>query len=371
MISREELPSFSTERFFMLSEFHLNSHSIRFVADLHDSDESTPETVDTSTAGSMMEEFQNENESFPPYLIFYVLWRPDMSTDASAFITNNLLPAVRVIQSHVDIALSDDEKKKKLPNSPSSGRLCDAEIEASPSRELDSLTGSLSSSENGKTRLYLVVERNCPFRREARAGDTNTTEPTQESEVRASQFEAETKLAEKLAKHVASHEELRFLLQGITIGIANHKRAAPGLDGCLDVVNFGARDRRTIGRDVRSHVGLISMVPEDLLGLDEQGETDGVQNVLQTRISTEWNGKGNLKSFGYRAHAMWRRDSGLPPQSAEFPLKEGKRRLSGTRRMGRLDEELESFPLDLILNIGAFLLIAYYVWQGLTNGGVH
>lgn len=369
MISREELPSFSTERFFMLSEFHLNAHSLRFVADLNDSDEVTPETVDTnsSSGGANLEEFHNDTDSFAPYLIFYVLWRPDMTRDVNALTSEVLLPAVRNIQSVVDISLSGEEKKRTrsdLPSSPSFGRLPISEAEPdSPARELDSVTGSsFCSAENGKTRLYLVVDRTVPFR------DEGGAEVVARSASRESQFEGETKLAEKLAKHVASHSHLRSIFQGITIGIANHKRAAPGLDACLGVINHGARDRRRIGRDVKSHVGLIAMAPDDLLGLDEEGETDAAQNVLQTRINTEWNGKGNLKSFGYRAHTMWRKDLGLPPQSPEFPLTEnGKRRTSG-RRLGRLDEELESFPLDLFLNVGAFLLIAYYVWQGLING---
>ena len=175
-------------------------------------------------------------------------------------------------------------------------------------------------------------------------------------------------LAERLARHIASHPQLRSLFEGITVGVANHKRAAPGLDACLDVINLGAHDRRKIGRDTRSHVGLMALSADDLLGLDEGGETDAAQNVLQTRISTEWNGKGNLKSFGYRAHSMWRKEFGLPQQPSDIPLSENKRRIP--RRMGRFEEEfgrLDSFPLDLLINIGAFLLIAYYVWKGVVG----
>ena len=188
MISREELPSFSTERFFMLSEFHLNAHSLRFVADLHESDDVTPETVDTDRS-STDEVFQHETNDtgFAPFLIFYILWRPTMTRNVAAFTSDVISPAVRKIQSLVDIALSDEEKKRsrsELPGSPSSGRLSALEESEpdNPSRELDSVNGSFCSAENGKTRLYLVVERTVPFQ-----GNDDT------EETRKSQFEGETR----------------------------------------------------------------------------------------------------------------------------------------------------------------------------------
>ena len=115
MISREELPSYSTERFFMLSEFHLNSHSMRFISDLEKSVEITPDTVETvpTASTSFMEEFNSETEAFPPYLLVYVLWRPDMTTSVHNFTDSVIVSAVTRVQSHVDIALSDEDKKPR------------------------------------------------------------------------------------------------------------------------------------------------------------------------------------------------------------------------------------------------------------------
>ncbi|CAB9518903.1 expressed unknown protein [Seminavis robusta] len=386
MISREDLPSFSTERFFMLSEFHLNAHSIRFVSDLQDdftipSSSNDDSDVDTS---AVLEEFKNGTDSFPPFLIFYILWRPDMTKSAEAFASEHILPAVEAVQSHTVIAPSEEEKKKARSGdgttTPTNGCRTptgDQEKESDfAGREHDSVTSSSLSSltENRRTRLYLVVERTNPFQDDDDDNDdgkdqsTSPIEMQQKHEKQQQHFESETALAENLARHMASHSRLRSVFHGITIGVANHKRAAPGLDACLNAINFGARDRRKISRDAKCHIGLICLTPNDLLGLDKDGETDAAQNVLQTRISTEWNGKGNLKTFAYRAHAMWCKDFGMPLHSADFPLAEGKRR-SG-RRLGRLDEELErrfdSLILD-ILNFGAFLLITYFVWKGLAG----
>ena len=416
----------------MLSEFHLMAHSVRFIGELQDCDEVTPETVETCASPSSQGEdgfatlgpshsggsgnaAAEEDTSFPSYLLLYVLWRPDMTTSVTNFTNDVILKAVEKMQAHhVDIASSDEDKRRSrdsnLSKSPSRMSLnsnnetaataaaaatttttttTDQSQSQSQSQEFntnssrdfdrDSVTGSSLASENGKTRLYLVVERTIPFQsrqdnnenktdddnNDINAENNDSFNPDTEKDQQRRQFEVEVALAERLARHIASHPQLRSVFEGITVGIANHKRAAPALDACLNVINIGARDRRTISRDAKSHVGIISWSSDDLLGLDEEGETDAAQDILQTRISTEWNGKGNLESFGYRAHAMWRKDYGLLPQPSDIPLSENKRRVP--RRLRRLEEDFESFPLDLLLNLGAFILIAYYVWKGLVD----
>jgi hypothetical protein len=373
---REELPSFSTERFYMLSELHLNAHSMRFTSDLlHQEDVFAMENTDAD-ASALVEELQHGTDGFPPFLILYVLWRSDMTTSVDAFTSEFILSAVEIMRSHVDLASSEQEKRRPPRGdvSPAGG---DSTIETennNTGREHDSVTSSSlsSSTENRKTQLYLVVERTVPFNDDDDdAGDASTNKmPLPEAKTQAKHhFEFQTKIAECLAKHIASHSKLRSLFQGITIGVANHKRAAPGLDACLNAINFGARDRRKHSNHAKCHIGLICRAPADLLGLDKDGETDGAQNVLQTRISTEWNGKGNLKSFSYRAHAMWCKDFGMPLNPPDFPLQEGIKRRN-SRRLGRLNEELERLdaaPLDLLLNVGAFLLILYYVWKAFVG----
>jgi hypothetical protein len=390
---REELPCFSTERFFMLSEFHLNAHSIRFTSDLlqHDDGSFAMEKTDADKS-VLVEELQHGTDGFPPFLILYVLWRSDMTTSADAFTSEFILSAVETMQSHVDLASSEEEKRKP-PRGDVSTCPCDNTIETdnnnisnkdnsnnnnnnsnnnNTGREHDSVASSSPSSspENRKTQLYLVVERTVPFDDDNHAADsiTNKMALVEAKRQETNHFEAQTKIAECLAKHIASHSRLRSLFQGITIGVANHKRAAPGLDACLNAINFGARDRRRYSKSARCNIGLICRAPADLLGLDKDGETDGAQNVLQTRISTEWNGKGNLKSFSYRAHARWCKDYGMPLNPPDFPLQEGIKRRNS--RLGRLDEELERLdasPLDLLLNVGAFLLILYYIWKAFVG----
>lgn len=366
VINREELPSFSTERFFMLSEFELNSHSVRFIPDLQDQDECTPETIDSASTDEVELNSYTEADAFPPYLLVYVLWRPNMTTSVSAFTANVIMEILNKIQTMVDVSLSDEDKKRTRdgggPMSPSRFQN-DPEFDTSPVREQESVSNSsLSSLDNGKTRLYLVVDRITPYKE-----TTIDAIDDEKGNQRQRLFEVETKLAESLARYVATNSRLRSFFQGITVGVADHERAAPGLDACLDAINCGAKDRRTVGRDCKSHVGIIALSSDDLLGLDEEQETDAAQGILQTRISTEWNGKGNLKSFALRAHSMWRKDYGLPPEPSEFLVDAKKQRRTG-RRLSRLDEELErldKFPLDTLLNFGAFFLIVYYVWNGL------
>jgi len=389
MISREELPSYSTERFFMLSEFHLTAHSIKYISQIQDVDEkrTPPEAVDTSATPSVeVLPHESTTDSFPPYLLFYVLWGPDMTTSVTDFTDEIITKAVEQLQSHhVEIALSDENKKRTrdVPKSPSKTSLNESDAQDT-SREQESVSenASLDSEDSGKTRLYLVVDRIVPYhsktntKTKAKQDDSNTkidkdeaeARKKEEREIQQRQFEVEVDLAERLARHIASHPKLRSLFHGITVGVANHKRAAPGLEACMDVVNLGAADRRKFGRDTRSHVGIVTMSDEDLLGLDEEGEADAAQDILQTRISMEWNGRGNLQSFAFRAHAMWRHDFGLPPQpSDDYALTPNKRRIP---RRASQQGELKAFgfiPLDLLLNIGAFLLMAYYVWKGVVG----
>ena len=340
-----------------------------------------------------------------------------MTTSVTNFTSDVILKAVERMQAHhMDIASSDEDKKRSrdsiMQKSPSrvsltgdnetsvgpeaaaaastttttttTGQPHSQEFNTSSGREADRDSVTISSSasaENGKTRLYLVVERTVPFQKENNSNSDDKTNDNcsssnsddaacvnEKKEKQRRLFDVEVALAERLARHIASHPQLRSVFEGITVGVANHKRAAPALDACLNVINVGAKDRRKVHRDAKSQIGIISWSSDDLLGLDEEGETDAAQDILQTRISTEWNGKGNLESFGYRAHAMWRKEYGLLPQPSDIPLSENKRRIP--RRIRRLEEDFESFPLDLLLNLGAFILIAYYIWKGLVDDDV-
>jgi hypothetical protein len=203
-----------------------------------------------------------------------------------------------------------------------------------------------SSDSRPKASLYIVVDRLMPV-----DSDQDEHDEMEESEnahsdtnsARQSHVHQE-ELAERLARTVASHPLLRTVTQGITVGVSNHVRAAPGLEACVQAITVGATDRRRLGHQSlprtasitsgpvlpspvatappqfatldskKSLLGLVAVTPSDLLGLQDATVTDAAQGVVQSKITAEWNGCGDLHSFAARVHSQWRNVHGLPPE---------------------------------------------------------
>jgi hypothetical protein len=254
IVSTEPLPSYSSERFWLLSEIEMKAHPICFVC--------------------------QENPSVPAFGILYLLWKPDVNATTFA-----------------DIVLENVVKLERLI-----GPQEEAKIEQDHS-------------------LYIVVDRVNP----------TTVDSHQEEE---------ELLAYDLAKHVASHPKLREACEGITIGVSNHERAAPGLAACVDAVALGSKDRRHHSGESKSLVGIVTDDRSSILGLDPT-EADAVQGVQQKRITAEWNGRGNLKSFAWRAHSSWCRLNGLPPAQEYYERRKIPRRLSNGGAYIFLEEDDE------------------------------
>ncbi|OEU20262.1 hypothetical protein FRACYDRAFT_236335 [Fragilariopsis cylindrus CCMP1102] len=158
-------------------------------------------------------------------------------------------------------------------------------------------------------------------------------------------------------------------------GIVNHPRAAPGLESCLDSIMIGSKDRRRIQKrqrqrrrrlvldsgssnrlvdsgssnescgtsngindnlktrstttgsfnnDDKSCITMVCNCLDDLIGFDEEGETDAVQNVFQSRSSSSFYSQEDFDSnenehehehehdeppileFAENAHQYWR-----------------------------------------------------------------
>lgn len=127
----------------------------------------------------------------------------------------------------------------------------------------------------------------------------------------------------------------RSIVDGITIGCTNNVRAAPGLEAALSAISHGAVERRRLVRaagcqscqgtivdtmttrgnsdnhnvsddPTRSLIGIVSLRPDDLLGLDLERETDAAQGCLQSVTKAEWKGCGDHISFASRAHEEWK-----------------------------------------------------------------
>ena len=192
------------------------------------------------------------------------------------------------------------------------------------------------------------------------------TQTIEEQEQHHHKIEIQT--AEKLARAVASSTFLRNRIDGISIGITSDtRRAAPGLEACMDAVTRGAKERRCAVRDrlvrkqktkktnkntssnkrsskdddddttkkkssddrrtqslerlrekspERSPVAIVAMHPDDLESIDHHHHhhhdhshhsSSEPNDILQCRVSTEWNGMGQYNSFTDRAMISWRR----------------------------------------------------------------
>lgn len=230
----------------MLSELELKAHSTLFLCDLNDCDQ-TQDTVESSLSESG-EHVAHSNDNVPSYAILYVLWKPDQTSSARAFAEGHISAAMKQWNNN---ALVDSH-------------------------------------------LYLVVDI---------VADHNLHQDNNENEsARQRRFQVQIHAAETLARYVA--QTFRSSLDGITVGVSDHVRAAPGLEACLDAVSVGSQDRRRLSSAEKSLVGLVALHPQDLLGL-EPTKTDAVQGVLQSRTCAEWNGNGTLQSFAKRAHSAW------------------------------------------------------------------
>jgi hypothetical protein len=180
-------------------------------------------------------------------------------------------------------------------------------------------------------------------------------------------------LAEELARKVAKDPKLRHLCEGITVGVSNHERAAPGLEACVNAICIGEKDRRKEHEanpqkvsSTKSLMGVMAVDPDECLGLQSADETDAAQGVLQARVCAEWNGQGNLQTFSERARKSWRLKHGLLP---EPEMTGPKRRKIPRRRQQRPqpsetqfdDTTMDRALQEMIINTLAAVLIGFYI----------
>lgn len=372
----------------MLSEIEQQAQSNLWLCDLqaasqqqqlqqHDQDNSTQTTEETedeqhdaatatATATTTTTTLsQATSLVLPPFALLYVFWRPDMTDDPAVFVETVLLDAVvHQIQNQANVqlvnSLQEEQKCKQLRRRSSSGSLLGGadllQLQQSRSQEDSNNTnttaedGTTTTSKTNKSSLYLVVDRLMPTPVEPTAPTPAAATTTADRAYRA-----EEDRAERLARAVAAHPVLRNDLEGITVGLSNHPRAAPALEACVDAVAVGAPDRRrhcggtaaaaaaaattSADNDSDNHnhnldpqkslLGVVALGPEDLLGLQDANVTDAAQGVRQAKITAEWNGNGNLTSFAQRAHRQWCRRNGLaaPPAAAEADAPARRRKL--------------------------------------------
>jgi hypothetical protein len=292
-----QLPSYSTERFYMLSEIEVKAHSTLFLCDLTDDCDQTQDTVETSSNLSQ----EDPETQFPPFCILYILWRPNMVSSVRAFTEG-------VIQDYIQ-KLKDASKN---------------------------------------TRIYLVIDTLVP------GGPTNDDDDDDDDEASAERrYRAQLHVAETLARHVA--QTMRTDMEGITVGVANHLRAAPGLEVVMEATAVGSKTRRHHDTSSKSLVGLMCSHPDELLGLAST-ETDAAQGVLQCITCAEWGGYGDLRSFANRAHAQWCDTNGV------LEMQPTKKRASRRYRAALENTGIMDDPLFSFVFIVSLAWVYFYGW---------
>ncbi len=356
IINREDLPSYSCERFYLLSELQQRAHSSVFLSDYKNTQEDNSTQGTTSTAPDDDSDLVGEN--LGQFALLYLFWKPDMTDDTTEFIEQHILSQVQQLQSLRTVVNS----MPNLDRPCISGILQSRENEDSHV-EVDHHDDAKDEEGEATISIYIVVDRLCA------CDPVDASDPFESTRKLEQLYRNEEVKIEDLAKKVAIHEQLRDWCEGITVGLSNHERCAPGLEACADAVAWGAKERRTAlasmkrasEDDGRSALGIVANEPNDLLGLQSESTTDAAQGVMQMRLSTEWNGQGNLKSFAERAQSFWRQQRGLVDiqKLTCRRIISRKRRLPARLNTGEMN--------DFLINGLALLFIFGYLFFHLRN----
>jgi hypothetical protein len=368
LLSFEQLPSYSVERFFMLSELEIKAHSTSFLCDLDVEDQThgTHDTEDTSTGSVDANDNYHPQPDFdaPPFVLLYLLWKPDMTSSAQTFAETTILETVTRLESLVDIVNSIEEAKTLRGGfvRPSSSTNLHGGAAAATAVTLDN--GSKKSCS-----VYLIVDRVAPPEKKL----WWSLDAAKAVSARERMHQVQVDLAEELARKVAAHPKLRQLCEGITVGVSNHERAAPGLEACVNAICVGEKDRRKEHEanpqavsSTKSLMGVMAVDPDECLGLQSADETDAAQGVLQSRVCAEWNGQGNLQTFSERARKSWRLKKGLLPEPEitgpkrrKIPRSRQQRKQPSDTQFG--DTTMYRAMQEMLINALAAIVIGFYM----------
>jgi hypothetical protein len=425
IISQNTLPSYSSERFYLLSELEIHAASTVFLSSsLSNDDHSTQATEEESfnnmtlsennhnnsddiedelyvdsdihgeiqnpesnpIHGSINSNYDNTDDhrsstlfiphtdssstirpsttvpilTEPLFLILYILWKPNMTNDPQRLIQDTILAAMIQIQQQYDVDIiqsstllqnySNHKTYYPIMNGHSSG----VSLSSDPTDTTSLLQSPPPPPPRSSASIYIVVDRIVP-----RKVNTTSTEPitTETTTTTTTNDPLDTKqplpeelddddddddeqqqycLVERVGRAVASHVQLRDQIDGITIGISDHVRAAPGLELCIDAITkIGNIDRRRFKFQPHHHyknsntsnssqlsssngnsdtelaarkslLSIVAMSKGDLLGLQHISNTDAADCVQQSTVTAEWYGQGDIYMFASRAHFVWK-----------------------------------------------------------------
>ncbi len=322
--------NYSVERYYMLSEIEQHALHPVYLDDYFASDNES-ETIEVETVATATSETEGHQRELPPFVILYLLWNCNSSSvrpnagntsveeQAESFHTNHVEKALLKLQS-----LSETKENSKA---------------------------NVSNHQTKQRSVYLVVDAllwSDGEEDQAINDDNSNSNSNSNSRVRETRFREQLAVVEALAKKIAlgsttttSEKEHKddtcIRLMGATVGLADHARAAPGLEACLEAIMFGSKDRQRYGNQnkrtsndiVKSNVGIVCNSLQDLVGYDEETETDAVQGVMQSLSHVVLANKSTVESsnssinnrrspileYADKAHRDWRVETaGLSPE---------------------------------------------------------
>jgi hypothetical protein len=360
--------TFSVERYYMLSEIEQQAFLPVYLNDYGNNEEGGDVSVNTEP--TMASEIDDQQcVKLPPFIVLYMLWNccsengsgsareENAKEKAESFKRGVLEKALCKLQSlseKVVTQTGDDEHETK-------GQLLLSPLLQNVYVIVDVLIGS--ESENDDNDDEGIDNNNNGWREERFQKNLAVVEALAQTILLPHDDERKNK-----NESPGDGKKLTVRLFGATLGLADHPRAAPGLESCLEAISVGARDRRrrfgggggsstdnseeeSENARRKSCVGIVCHSLQDLVGYDEETETDAVQGVMQslTHVSFANNGKapatstnktatgggGNedenengakstpsppsyrppILKFAHKAHKHWRvHKGGLPPE---------------------------------------------------------
>ena len=329
--------------------------------DDHDHVHGAPNEPNECTDINETSQIRTHQNQPPLFFILYILWKPTMTTDPQLFIQDTILAAITQIQQQYGVDITQSRKiiqnlLSQRNNHHSASVLSDSNEMTPPSQQ---------QQHRPSASVYIVVDRVVPrinSSRETATPTTTTVEdehgetllqpPTENDDNQDEQY----RLVESVGRAVASHARLRDVIDGITIGLSDHVRAAPGLECGIDAITkIGHIDRRRYkfnpnttnvnnnsntssnnsnnnGVNVKtsrsspvavsnghannhselesaakkSLLSVVAMSKDDLIGLQDITNTDAADSVQQSTVTAEWFGQGDIYMFASRAHFVWK-----------------------------------------------------------------
>lgn len=297
MINTTRLATYSTERYYMLSELEQNASSVDFVCNhgaqknISHGQSPSPQSQPPKEAPKAPRTHQSHKPtaSLPPYVLLYLLWRPNTYPSPRSFVEGPVLDNVRRIlelggdDEHVVSKMFDGDSggagggnnssPSTSPTTPSIGRrsslgkttvvetrtkvhVCIDRISPPPSAAAEGGLGlglglgmnAIGISEGNTNDMDGDASNGDPLQTPKQHSDVHSVRSADLQARRLRQHAVETQTAEAVAKAISTHPILRGIVEGVSLGTTAEVRAAPALEVCLKAITHGSGERRRQGR---------------------------------------------------------------------------------------------------------------------------